>query len=64
MLVITMKSERIVHWTKMRRSRARFNELESSIHAQSLADFITICSNLGFGTHSPPQSNVELMTEK
>jgi hypothetical protein len=41
MFVITVKSERIVHWTKMRQFRARFSVLESSVHARSLADFIT-----------------------
>jgi hypothetical protein len=29
------------HWTKIRRSLARFSGLEASIHAQSLAGFIT-----------------------
>ena len=50
---ITITSERIGHWTKMRRSLARFSGLGSSVHARSLADFITttlspLRSGLGF----------------
>ncbi len=36
----------------MRRSRARPSELESSVHAQSLADFITNMSGLRFSVHT------------
>src|SRR5215203_5648943 len=49
---ITMKSERIGHWIKTRRSRARFSELETSVHARSLADSSPICSGLGFSVHT------------
>jgi hypothetical protein len=52
MLVITMKSERIVHWTEMRRSRARLSELETSVHARSLADFITNMFGFRFSVHT------------
>ena len=39
---ITITSERTGHWTRMRRSRAEFSGLESSVHAQSLAGFMAI----------------------
>src|SRR5260221_8597638 len=52
MLVITTKSECIGHWTKMRRSRARFSELESSVHTRSLADFITNMFGFRFSVHT------------
>ena len=39
----------------MRRSRARFSELESSVHARSLADFITNMSGFRFSVHTTRQ---------
>ena len=51
MHVIAMKSGRI---TKMRRSRARFNELEPSAHTRSLADFITNMLGFRFSGHTTP----------
>jgi hypothetical protein len=52
MLAITTASEHIGHWTKMRRSRARFSGLESSVHTQSLAGFITIMCGFKFLVHT------------
>ena len=52
MLAITTTSERTGHWTKMRRSRARFSGPESSVHARSLADFITNMSGFRFSVHT------------
>src|SRR6478752_2205206 len=37
----TIASERIDPWIRMRRSHAKFSELEASNHTPSLADFIT-----------------------
>ena len=40
------------HWTKTRRSRARFSELEALVHARSLADFITNMFGFRFSVHT------------
>src|SRR5260370_33927078 len=60
MLVITMKSERIVHWTKMRRSRALFSGPESLIHTRSLADFITTTFAFRFSVHTPVREDARM----
>ena len=52
MLAITITSERIGHWTRMRRSLARFSGSEASVHPQSLADFITTTSAFRFSAHT------------
>src|ERR1017187_5156333 len=52
MLAITTTSERIGHWTKMRRSLAPFSGLESSVHARSLVAIITIMSGFRFSVHT------------
>ena len=56
-LVIIMTLERIGPWTKMRRSLARFNGPASSVHARSLADFITIMCGFRFSVHTPVTSS-------
>jgi hypothetical protein len=50
---ITITSERIGHWTKMRQSRAPFSGSDLSIHTRSLADFITITFGFRFSVHTP-----------
>jgi len=52
MLAITMTSERIGHWIKMRRSLARFSGQESLVHMRSLADFITTTSGFRFSVYT------------
>jgi hypothetical protein len=52
MLVTTTTSERIGHWTKMRRSLARFSGLESSVHRRYSADFIITTSGFRFSVHT------------
>jgi uncharacterized protein YjiS (DUF1127 family) len=47
-----MTSERIDHWIKMRRSRARFSGSDLSIHTRSLANFITIMCEFRFSVHT------------
>ena len=49
---ITMTSERIDHWTKMRRSLARFSRQEASNRIPSLVDFITITPGFRLSVHS------------
>ncbi|MEA2981869.1 MAG: hypothetical protein QOF09_3692 [Alphaproteobacteria bacterium] len=50
----------IVHWTKMRQFRARFSVLESSVHARSLADFITNMCGFEFSVHTSNVLRMEL----
>jgi hypothetical protein len=45
---ITITSERIGHWTRMRHSRAQFSGLGSLVRAQSLVGFITIMCGFKF----------------
>jgi hypothetical protein len=47
-----MTSERIDHWTKMRRSLAKFSESEASNHTPSSADFTTTTPELKFSVHT------------
>jgi hypothetical protein len=55
-LAITTTSERTGHWTKMCRCLAPFSVPESSIHARSLAVFIT--STCGFRFSVPTMVGV------
>jgi hypothetical protein len=48
----TTTSERIDHWTKMRRSLAKFSESEASNHTPSSADFTTTTPELKFSVHT------------
>src|SRR5258705_8733950 len=48
----TTTSERIDHWTKMRRSRARFSRQEASNRIPSLVDFITITPGFRLSVHT------------
>src|SRR6476660_9601159 len=48
----TITSERIDHWTKMRRSLAKFSESEASNHTPSSADFTTTMPELKFSVHT------------
>jgi hypothetical protein len=48
MLATTMGSELTGHWTRMRRSLARFSETEALNHTPSLAGFIITTSGLDF----------------
>ena len=50
-----LTSERIGHWTKMRRSLVPFTGPESLVHTRSLADFITTTSGCRFSVHIPIQ---------
>ena len=43
----------------MRRSRALFSELESLVHARSLADFITIMFGFRFSVHTGHVSDTD-----
>src|SRR5262245_16640096 len=52
MPVITTKSERIDHGTKMHRSLVRFCGLEMLNHTQSSADFITITCGFRFSVQT------------
>ena len=47
-------SERIDHWTKMRRSLARFSRQEASNRIPSLVDFITITPGFRLSVHTGP----------
>src|SRR5665647_2013142 len=47
----TTTSEHIGHWTKTRRSLARFSGLESLVHTRSLADSITITFEFRFALY-------------
>ena len=55
---ITTTSEHIGHWTKTRRSHARFRGLESLVHTRSLADSITITFEFRFAVYPPPAGHV------
>jgi hypothetical protein len=57
MLAITTTSERTGHWTKMRRSLARFSGPELLVHTPSLADFITTTSEFRFSVHTGVQND-------
>jgi len=48
----TTTSERIDHWTKMRRSLARFSRQEASNRIPSLVDFITITPGFRLSVHT------------
>src|SRR5450755_854146 len=52
MLATTTGSELTGHWTKMRRSLARFSGPVSLIHATSLADSITTTLEFRFSVHT------------
>jgi putative SOS response-associated peptidase YedK len=47
-----MASERVDHWTRMRRSLAKFSEAEASNHTPSLADFTIITPVSKFSVHT------------
>ena len=51
----TITSERIDHWTKMRRSLAKFSESEASNHTPSSADFTTTPPEPKFSVHTRPE---------
>ncbi|MGC1916610.1 MAG: hypothetical protein WA710_15660, partial [Pseudolabrys sp.] len=53
----TTTSERIDHWTKMRRSLAKFSESEASNHTPSSADFMTITPVFKFSAHTGESEN-------
>src|ERR1035437_10138845 len=61
MLAITMTSERIGHWTKTRRSLARFSGPESLVHTRSLTDFITTTSGFRFSVHTADAADQALL---
>jgi hypothetical protein len=48
----TMKSERIVHWTKMRQFSRSVQRAGISVHARSLVDFITNMCGFEFSVHT------------
>jgi hypothetical protein len=52
MLATTTGSELTDHWTRIRRSLARFSGPVSSIHASSLADSISITPEFKFSVHT------------
>jgi transposase InsO family protein len=52
MLATTTGSELTDHWTRIRRSLARFSGPVSSIHAPSLADSISITPEFKFSVHT------------
>ena len=54
---ITTTSERIDHWTKMRRSLARFSRQEASNRIPSLVDFITITPGFRLSVHTGADNN-------
>src|ERR1019366_4807268 len=54
MLATTTGSELTGHWTRMRRSLARFSGPVSLIHAPSLADSITTTLEFRFSVHTGP----------
>ena len=51
-LAITMRSERLGHWIKMRRSLAQFSGPEASNPIPYLADFITTTCGIRFSVHT------------
>jgi hypothetical protein len=48
----TTTSERIDHWTKMRRLLAKFSKSEASNHTPFSADFTTTTPELKFSVHT------------
>ena len=54
----TTTSERMVHWKRMRRSLAKFSELEASNHTPSSADFTTTTPELKFSVHTRSPTKV------
>jgi hypothetical protein len=54
MLATTTGSELTGHWTRMRRSLARFSGPVSLIHAPSFADSITTTLEFRFSVHTGP----------
>src|SRR5258708_3717023 len=53
----TTTSERIDHWTKMRRSLARFSRQEASNRIPSLVDFIAITPGFRLSVHTAVPSS-------
>src|SRR5271156_6626424 len=64
MLVTTTTSVRIGHWTKMRRSLARFSALESSVRTRYSAGFIITTPGSRFSVHTPGQGAASAPTAR
>src|ERR1700724_644235 len=52
MLLTTIPSERIGHYTRMRRFFVRFNRSESFVHTRSSVGFTIITSGFEFSVHT------------